>query len=176
MTRVETAVSRSGHPIRTVLLLGVALGVGWHVIVVLLMRGRWNDALRPSWIIGAVLAGLVCARFTVWSRERRGGRESFWSVLATFYLGMVVYWAGFVVLERAIMCLRQRGWTGFELHDHLVMIYWFALYGTIQFGLLLVPLTFASRWAVWRVYSSSIDGGAPDDRRSPLVRKEGGPE
>jgi mannose/fructose/N-acetylgalactosamine-specific phosphotransferase system component IIC len=137
---------------RAVLLVSIVLGLLWNAIAVVLMGGKPADALRPSWLVAGAVAGMVAGGFTVWSRKRRDGEESIPLGVATFYLGMIVYWATFVIVERAAMCIRHGGWTDFDLHDHLIMILWFLVYGTLWYGILLIPLCFLTRLVIWRVH------------------------
>jgi hypothetical protein len=139
----------------TVILASIALGIAWNVAVVSLMGGRAADAFAPGWLLAGVLAGVAVGVFTVWSRRRRDGRESVVDGLAAYYLGMVVYWAAFVVIQRAIMCVQHRGWTDFDLPDHLGLILIFVTYGTVWFGVVLIPLCFLCRYLVWRIYTRS---------------------
>lgn len=44
---------------------------------------------------------------------------------------MFVYWVSFVLIQRAIMFAQHGGWTDFDLHDHLKMIFIFLIYGTV---------------------------------------------
>jgi hypothetical protein len=70
-------------------------------------------------------------------------------------LGIFVYWVSFVVIQRAIMCLQRGGWTDFELHDHLKLIFIFLIYGTVWFGVILIPLGFLSRHVLWKIYTQN---------------------
>ena len=138
---------------RIVIPVSIALGVIWNVIAVCIMGGRFGDAFTPALLLAGALAGIAAGIFTIWSRERRDGRESFLAGIATYYLGMFAYWIGFVVFERIAMCLRHGGWTDFDLADHLKMIVIFLVYGTILVGVLLIPLTFLTRYVLWTLYT-----------------------
>ena len=142
---------------RIVLLFSVWLGLLWNIIAVCLLGGRVTGAFRPSWLLAGALAGIVAGVFTIWSRKRREGEESLFLVLATYYLGIVTYWATFVVVERITMCIRHGGWTDFDLRDHLVLVWTFLFYGTLWFGIILIPLTFLSRYMLWAVYKKYGD-------------------
>lgn len=72
--------------------------------------------------------------------------------MATYYAGIVAYWAAFVVIERVALVARHGGWTDFDLADHVGMIAPLLLLGTLGYGIVLVPLAFASRALVWRVH------------------------
>ena len=141
----------------TVVLLSIALGIVWNVIAVCLMGDRPFDAFRPSWLLAGAFAGVAAGMFTIWSRRRRNGRESFLYGIATYYLGIFVYWAGFLFIERVIMCVQHGGWTDFDLPDHLRMIVFFLVYGTIWFGIILIPLSFLSRHVIWKIYIRNTD-------------------
>lgn len=132
--------------------VSLALGIVWNAIAVSLLGGKVADVFRPSWLVAGMVAGVAMGRFTVWSRERRGGAERLLDGIATYYLGIVVYWLVFVVIERASVVWRHGGWTDFNLHDHLVMIVWFLIQGTFPYGIVLIPLAFLSRRFVWSVY------------------------
>ena len=133
------------------LVLSTALGLGWSALAVRLMGGRWVDALGLSWLIAGVVSGLVAGRFTLWSRARRDGREHVLDVFATFYLAVLVYWAMYVVGERVILLVQHGRWMSFETDDArmLMAMVWL---GTTLYGVVLLPLTWASRILVWRVY------------------------
>jgi hypothetical protein len=137
---------------RFVVPFSIAVGLLWNFLAVRMMGGDLLDALRPTWLIAGATAGLAAGFFTIWSRRRRDGSESFLNVLATFYLGIIVYWMTFVINERILMCIERGGWTDFDLRDHLMMIVIFLGYGTILYGIFLIPLTFLSRYLVWKMY------------------------
>jgi len=136
-----------------VVLASVALGLVWNVAAVSLMGGQAADAFAPGWLIAGALAGVAVGVFTVWSRRRRDGSERLVDGIAAYYLGMFVYWAGFVVVQRAILCVQHGGWTDFDLRDHLSLILIFVTYGTVWFGVVLIPLCFLSRYVVWKIYT-----------------------
>ena len=138
---------------RTVIPVSIALGIVWNVVAVCLMGGSLLDALAPAWLLAGALAGVAAGVFTIWSRRRRDGRESFLYGIANYYLGIFVYWVSFVVIQRAIMCVQHGGWTDFDLHDHLKLILMFLLYGTVWFGVILIPFCFLSRYVLWTIYT-----------------------
>ncbi|HEY2952951.1 MAG TPA: hypothetical protein VGK40_10230 [Verrucomicrobiae bacterium] len=142
---------------RTVIPVSIALGLVWNVIAVSLMGGRAVDAFKTSWLMAGAIAGMAAGLFTIWSRVRRGGRESVLDGVATYYLGMFVYWVSFVVIQRSIMCVQHGGWTDFDLLDHLKMILIFLLYGTVWYGVILIPLNFVSRHVLWKIYARNRD-------------------
>jgi hypothetical protein len=134
------------------LILSVLLGLLWTTIVVPLAGGEPRDVLRPSWFLSGMLAGAAAGAYTIWSRRRRDGRERVADVFATYYVGMFVFWAGFVVIERIALSLSHGGWTDFNLRDHFVMLWWFVIQGTIVYGIALIPLCWLTRRMVWGVY------------------------
>jgi len=138
---------------RTVIPASIGLGIVWNIIAVRLMGGRLVDAFSPGWVLAGALAGVAAGTFTIWSRRRRDGRERFLYCIATYYLGIFVYWASYVVIQRIIMCVQHGGWTDFDLHDHLNLIFIFLVYGTIWWGIILIPLCFVSRYALWKIYT-----------------------
>ena len=138
---------------RTVIPVSIALGIGWDVIAVRLMGGKFVDAFSPAWLVSGALAGIAAGLFTIWSRRRREGRESFFYIVATYYLGIFVYWISIIVIERAIWCFQYGGWTDTGLRDHLKMIQIFLVYGTYPFGLMLIPLSLVSRNLLWKIYT-----------------------
>jgi hypothetical protein len=132
--------------------LSVVLGLLWNSLAVHLLGGRLVDAFSTAFAPAGAIAGLVAGMFTIWSRRKMDGGENVFYGVATYYVGIVVYWLSFVVIERAAMCLRHGGWTDFDLQDHLVLIWTLLMYGTLGAGVVLIPLTFLSRHLVWRVY------------------------
>jgi hypothetical protein len=142
---------------RTVILVSIAFGVLWNVIAVRLMGGRFLEALSAGLMLAGAIAGVAAGLFTIWSRRRRDGEESLFYGIAGYYLGIVVYWISFVVIERVIMCVEHGGWTDFDLHDHLALIVIFLVYGTVWFGVILIPLSFLTRFVLWKIYSRSAN-------------------
>ena len=142
----------------TVILVSIALGVVWNGIAVRLMGGTFADAFSLGWIIAGAIAGVAAGVFTIWSRRRRDGRESVFFGIATYYLGIFVYWVSYVVIQRAIICLQHGGWTDFNLHDHLQLILVFLVYGTVYIGVVLIPMSFASRYVLWKIYTAPSKG------------------
>ncbi len=140
---------------RLVLPLSILFGLAWNTIVLLLMGARGRELVSPSWLVAGVIAGVVAGMFTVASRRQTHGDESFKAGVAGYYLAMLVYWAAFVVIERVLMCVRHGGWTDFDLRDHLMLGANFLLYGTVVYGIGLIPLSFLARNCVWSVYRRS---------------------
>lgn len=137
---------------RFVYLASVVLGVIWSAIVLAIMGARGSEWSASTWYLAGAIAGLAAAKFTVWSKIRSDGTERFLDGLATFYVGMFAFWGSYVVIERIAICIQFRGWSDFNLHDHLLLIVWIVVYGTFIWGILLIPLTFLTRWLVWRIY------------------------
>jgi hypothetical protein len=138
--------------VRTVIPASVALGIVWNVVAVCLMGGRMVDAFAPGWMLAGAIAGIATGLFAIWSRRRTDGSETFLYGLANYYIGIFVYWAAFVLIQRAIMCVQHGGWTDFDLHDHLKLILVFLIYGTLVWGIILIPLCFLSRFVLWAIY------------------------
>jgi hypothetical protein len=138
---------------RIVILVSIGFGVIWNVIAVCIMGGRFAEAFAPSLLLAGAFAGIAAGIFTIWSRERREGRETFLDGVATYYLGMFAYWIGFLIFQRIAMCLQHGGWTDFDLADHFKMILIFLIYGTLFVGVLLIPLTFITRYVLWKLYT-----------------------
>ncbi|HUS36180.1 MAG TPA: hypothetical protein VM680_12585 [Verrucomicrobiae bacterium] len=135
--------------------VSIALGVAWNVAVVKLMGGRLVEAFAAGWLLAGAIAGVTAGLFTIWSRRKRDGKESFLYGIATYYFAVVVYWISFVLIQRVIMCARHGGWTDFDLRDHLALIGILLFYGTFGFGLVLIPFCFLSRYLVWKIYIRS---------------------
>lgn len=145
---------KQGKPrMRLVITSSVVLGIVWNLIAVSLLGGNIREAFAPAWLLAGALAGIAAGRFTIWSRERRSGRESFLFGVGTYYLGILVYWIGIVVIQRVILCAEHGGWTDFDLHDQMKLIVIFTVYGTLWFGIILIPLAFLSRHLLWKIYN-----------------------
>ena len=142
---------------RAVIALSILLGLVWNLIAVCLLGGRMTDAFKPSWLLAGAIAGAVAGWFTVWSRQRREGEERILDGFATYYLGIGAYWISFVVIERVVLCVQHGGWTDFNLHNHLSLIGVFLVYGSVWYGIILIPLCFLSRWLIWKVYQRFAD-------------------
>jgi len=138
--------------IRFVLPVSILLGLVWNLIAVCLMGGRVIDAFTSAYAPAGVVAGIVTGLFTVWSRKKTDGRESFGYGIGTYYLGIVAYWISFVLMARVWMCVRHGGWTDFNLRDHLSLIWLFLYLGTVWYGIILIPLCFLSRHVLWKIY------------------------
>ncbi len=149
--------SRPTGRIGYVIVVSVVFGILWNIAAVRLMGGGLPEACRPTWLLAGVAAGVAAGLFTIWSRTRRDGRETLLYGIATYYVAIVVYWAIFVVLERINMCIQWGGWTDFDLHDHLTMVLMFFVYGTLPWGIVLIPLCLLSRELIWRAYRSGKD-------------------
>lgn len=132
------------------------LGMVWDVIAICLMGGHPRDAFRASWLIAGITAGVAAGLFTVWSRSKRRGRESFMMGVGNYYFAIFVYWLVFLLTERFQMCIRAGSWTDFDLHDHVRFLIVFLIFGTFPNGLFLLPVCFASRQIVWRIYSGRV--------------------
>lgn len=135
--------------------VAVVLGLLWSLLVVRLMGGSLRESLSPEWLLAGAFAGLGAGGFTGWSRTRRDGREHALDVIATYYLAMLAYWLVFAATARLGMVIRHGGWTSFDAGDHLRLLATFATLGTFPYGLVLVPLTWASRALVWRVETAA---------------------
>jgi hypothetical protein len=138
---------------RVVIPISIILGIIWNVVAVKLMGGRLPDAFSPGLLLAGAFAGVAAGRFTIWSRQRRGGKESVPYGIANYYVGIFVYWAAFVVIERVIICIEHGGWTDFDLRDHIKLILIFLFYGTVWFGVILIPFCFLSRFLLWKIYT-----------------------
>ena len=139
--------------------VAAVLGTLWSVLVVRLMGGSFRESLSPDWLLAGILAGLVAGRFTTWTRTKRAGRERALHVVATYYLAMLTFWLVFVASARVGLMFRHGGWTSFDVGDHLRLLATFATLGTFPYGLVLIPLTWASRVVVWRAEGSGSRWG-----------------
>src|SRR5215471_17239400 len=138
---------------RVVLPVSIALGLIWNFIARFLMGARRPpDLLDPGWMLAGALAGIAAGAFTLRTREPTGAGRRFLNGLATYYLGMAVYWISFVLIERITLWVQHGRWTNAELHDDLIIIVPFTVYGTLWYGIALIPLAFASRALLIRVY------------------------
>ncbi len=70
-----------------------------------------------------------------------------------YYAAILAYWVVWIVVERIVLCVEFGGWTDFDLRDHLGIVLIYLVYGTLPYGLVLIPLCFANRWLVWRTFS-----------------------
>lgn len=137
------------------IILSASLGIAWHLIVIALMGGSFREGLVPAFLLAGATAGIVAGWQTINSRRARDGGESFGAVLANYYLAIFFYWLFFVIFARIELCLQQGGWTDFNLDDHLNLIATYLVYGTVIYGICLIPLYRATRGLVWRVHVRS---------------------
>ena len=138
---------------RVVLPTSIALGLGWNLIVRWLMGARRPaDLFEIGWMVAGALAGAVAGAYTVRVRDRVGSVRRFADGLAAYYLAMAVYGAAFVLIDQVGLSVRHGGWTTFDLSDRLRLIASFAVYGTLWYGIGLIPLAFVSRTLILRAY------------------------
>ncbi|MGZ9271593.1 MAG: hypothetical protein ACXW6T_20910 [Candidatus Binatia bacterium] len=137
---------------RLVITLSIVLGLLWNFAAVALMGGRLADAFAPACLLAGCCAGVAAGLFTIWSRQRRNGEESFLYGVANYFVGIFVYWLSFLVIQHTILCIQHGGWTDFDLRDHLMLIVIFLGYGTLLYGIILIPLNFLSRFILWKTY------------------------
>jgi carbon starvation protein CstA len=135
-----------------VVTLSALFGVVWHTIVVLLLGRDIKAAVSAAMIAGAI-AG-VCAGFlTVRSRERHHGRESVLDAVLAYYLAVVVYavslvWIGWLTgagsqgEEIGVLSAFGLSW---------VMPWYAVIFATLPAGIVLLPLSFLTRFLLWRL-------------------------
>lgn len=145
----ERMLSPVSPPVSIIaLLLSVGLGYGWHTLVQTLMGVDLRTMHDPAWVLAGLLAGLAYGLVA----PARRGRGKIRHVVGTYLLSIFVYWAVHLIIARVILCLHAGGWTDFDLHDQLMIIFVFLIPGTVAYGVVLLPLAMLSRWLVWRVY------------------------
>ena len=133
-----------------------SLGVAWHFIAFAIMNsGSLTDV--SEWSAAGAFAGACSGVHTIWSRRRNGGRESVLAGFATYYLGITTYWIGILALEHVPGLFEAGAFSTFDLQDHLKMIVWFLVIGTVPLAIPLMPLNFGSRFAVWLVYAGRTE-------------------
>ncbi len=141
---------------RVVVPASIALGLAWNLIARFLMGARHPaDLFEISGMLAGALAGMAAGAHTLRTRDRAGAGRRFLDGLATYYLGMVVYWIGFVLIERVRLCVEHGGWTDLGLREHLRLIVSFGLYGTLWYGIALIPLALLSRALLIRLHDWS---------------------
>jgi hypothetical protein len=106
-------------------------------------------AFTASCLIPGAVSGTVAGLLTIWSRKRRGGKERLLDAVATYYLGLIIYWASFVVTESIL----RTG--GYDLHELFPMLAAILFYGTLPLGAILVPFSLLSRYVIWMLYTRS---------------------
>jgi hypothetical protein len=131
------------------------LGYLWNAVAMYLMGGGMNEIMRSSFTGAGVIAGIAGAGFTVWSRRKTLGFECLRYVLANYYVGILAYWVSFIVIERVWLCINTGGWTDFDLYDNVILIFWL-LFGSVWYGIFLIPLCYGSRFLVWELYRRSV--------------------
>ena len=149
--------SRWGGMTISVAFLCMAFGIVWHTIVVLLMGGLTGGLtgglMGPGWfwrMLAGLVAGLAAGAFTVWSRERQQGRESFVLGLATYYFAVAVYSVSLNTIGIVVELFR-----GVELPDAarllFIGLFYAFLYGSVL-GVVLIPLCFLTRHLLWQFH------------------------
>lgn len=163
MSRTRPACT---HVTKRVALLSAACGIAWHTLITLLLGRSLLDAL--SWrLLPGIAAGLAAGMFTIWSRTRRGGRESVWDVIATYYLAVAVY----IVAGVPLVIFERDLHLGQLLGAVVGALYYAAIVATLL-GVVLIPLCFATRHLLWRLRGTGVvqiepsADGIPDARPS----------
>lgn len=149
---------------RTVL-LSMLFGVAWHFVVVALV-GPLEWFTMGIGLPVAALTGGLAGLFTVWSRRRRPGSESTFSVVATYYFALLVYAIGMALTKSILYAYEGRSGPTYTLTwsrigDEVAV---FVAYGTM-FAVLLLPLCYVTRLLVWRAHRR-IRSHQPQDRRA----------
>ena len=145
------------------MLVSVGFGFAWHTVAILLLGGGLSG-LAHRYLIAGGCAGIVAGAHTLWSRNRNDGRESVPHGIVTYYVGIFTYWIAIVVVERIHLFIQMGRWSNFNLRDNLNLIWIFLAFGTLPWGILLIPLNFATRAIVWRAYCGSWrDSGVATD-------------
>lgn len=135
-----------------VVVLSAVFGVVWHTIVVLLLGRNLQAAFSAAMIAGAI-TGVFAGFLAVRSRERRHGRESFLDAVVAYYLAVVVY----TVLLAWIGLLTRVGSAGKEVGvlqafgASLLMPCYAVVFATLPSGIVLIPLSFLTRFLLWRL-------------------------
>jgi hypothetical protein len=127
------------------------------MIAALLMGGGMSGMFYISSIVSGAIAGIGASKFAIWSRVRLEGRENIFYGIANYYIGIIVFWLCFIIIERVKMCIQSGGWTDFDLADQFGLILVFIYYGTLWYGLVLIPLCFVSRHIIWRAYVHRVN-------------------
>lgn len=138
---------------KRIALLSVACGIAWHMMLIQLMGGSFLDAFSGR-LLPSVAAGLAAGYFTIWSRERRAGREAVLDVIVTYYLAVAVY----ILLSASFTAI-------FEIdHAHvgerLVFVFFalgYSAFVATVLGVVLIPLCFATRHLLWRLRGADAD-------------------
>jgi len=146
---------------KKVILISAAAGILWHFLAVKLMGGDWQYAKEWAPLTSGAFAGIASGIHTIWSRKKKG-KESILSGIATYYVGIISYWAALLVFNRIDICIQSGGWNDFDLKDNIGLIYIMLMYGTF-YGIVLVPLTFITRQFVWIIYERKYNQSLLDN-------------
>ena len=131
------------------------LGIAWQLLYTII-SGEFVWQLDVLFSLAGGLTGIFSGYYTIWSRIKCSGRESPIHVIANYYLSICFFWLTVV----AVIYIKN----GFALDGILEVakiLIVFLVYGTIPWGVLLVPLCFICRAAIWQIY-----------RSSPLMKEE----
>ena len=142
-----------GQNMTFALTISAVTGFAWSLLAVRLMGGRLEDGLRVSFLLAGIAAGIIAGVHTIRTRKKKDGAERIVAVVGCYYLAIVAFWSVWVIAERVRMCVTFGAWTDFDLNDHLNLIWIYLVYGTLPYGVLLIPLCFVNRWLVWRAFS-----------------------
>jgi hypothetical protein len=114
--------------------------------------------------LSGVATGTIAGLYTIWSRRRCGGRENLAHGLATSLLWLFVYLQSAYLFTFAYASLFQARTMPFNafVPFQLLIYSWPAVW---KYVLLLVPITFIFRFAVWEMYAlrgGTIPKTSPD--------------
>jgi hypothetical protein len=156
---------------KTSLAVSALLGIIWAVLVVYLLTGFRSGYIPVVWlwIMPGVGAGLMAGYSVIWSTRRGWG--FFKRGFLSYYSGIIGYWILLFIALRF-----QNGlWGTFNLRDNLNLLPMLLLYGTIPYGVILIPLGFLSAFSIHRIYTRKMPNKAVDStatRVTPPAEQE----
>lgn len=130
---------------RMTIVLSIALGMIWHTLAL----GVSGQSATKDWswgLLAGAAAGVAAGQFTLWSRKRLHGRESFAHVAATYYLAILVYWFSGGMIE-TLLGIGRGDWEPFFV-AYISVLPWVLGYCTLL-GVVLLPLCWVSRDLLW---------------------------
>ncbi|MCR9247753.1 MAG: hypothetical protein NXI31_22220 [bacterium] len=117
-------------------LLSAACGVGWQVIVNLLLYECLSSL--DFYLLAGAAAGVFAGALTIRSRKRRDGRESWLNLAFTYFAAVAVY--AFVG-----NCL---DWPP-QFFGSLAFSLFYGMVYAVVWAVVLVPLSYVTRRLVW---------------------------
>ena len=147
------------------LFVSTLLGLAWYLALFLILP--WARFIPGEWLC-SMTAGAAAGAFTIWSRQKTGGRESILFGVMTLPVAILAYWCCLVTLAVTLPSLLKlsSSWTWENSRDSLALLLGAT---TVWFGIAFFPGCFICRYIVWRVFCRNHPGTKNDSETSSFA-------